>query len=181
MIFNDYMRCLNADPTSEKELAVIDAAAAVGAEVFCMDAGWYADEVKGWDANMGDWEINRRLFPDGLESVVDAIHHAGLKAGIWFEPEVCGQDARAYQQTDHLLKRNGTPISTGRRRFWNLCDPWVKNYLERHVIELLKRYGFEYIKIDYNDSIGIGCDHPDGLIYQEGCLICTSCGTSKCG
>lgn len=162
VVFNEFCTTWG-NPSQENIQRILAHLKGRDIDYFVIDAGWYADEVKGWDANMGDWEINRRLFPDGLESVVDAIHHAGLKAGIWFEPEVCGQDARAYQQTDHLLKRNGTPISTGRRRFWNLCDPWVKNYLERHVIELLKRYGFEYIKIDYNDSIGIGCDHPDGL------------------
>lgn len=43
VIFNDYMACLNADPTTEKELPVIDAAAKAGAEIYCMDAGWYAD------------------------------------------------------------------------------------------------------------------------------------------
>lgn len=43
VIFNDYMMCLNADPTTEKELPVIDATARVGAEIYCMDAGWYAD------------------------------------------------------------------------------------------------------------------------------------------
>ncbi len=26
-----------------------------------------------------------------------------------------------------------------------------------------------------------GCDDPDGLIYEEGCLKCKSCGHSKCG
>ncbi|MBA3900142.1 MAG: ribonucleoside-diphosphate reductase, adenosylcobalamin-dependent, partial [Bacteroidetes bacterium] len=25
------------------------------------------------------------------------------------------------------------------------------------------------------------CDDPEGLIYEEGCLKCTSCGHSKCG
>ena len=25
------------------------------------------------------------------------------------------------------------------------------------------------------------CDDPDGLIYEEGCLKCKSCGHSKCG
>jgi ribonucleoside-diphosphate reductase alpha chain len=26
-----------------------------------------------------------------------------------------------------------------------------------------------------------GCGDPDGLIYEEGCLKCKSCGHSKCG
>ena len=125
---------------------------------------------------MGDWIINRRLFPGGLEGVVEDIHRAGFKAGLWFEPEVCGQDAKAFQQTGHLLKRHGTLITTGKRRFWDLRDPWVADYLEERVIGLLKRYGFEYIKIDYNDSIGIGCDHPDGLgegLRQNQLAACT--------
>ncbi|HEY4797956.1 MAG TPA: ribonucleoside-diphosphate reductase, adenosylcobalamin-dependent, partial [Bacteroidia bacterium] len=25
------------------------------------------------------------------------------------------------------------------------------------------------------------CGDPDGLIYEEGCLKCVSCGNSKCG
>jgi len=25
------------------------------------------------------------------------------------------------------------------------------------------------------------CNDPDGLIYEEGCLKCKSCGHSKCG
>ena len=132
-------------------------------DYFVIDSGWYADEAKGWEANMGDWEINERLFPGGLDAVVEDIRSTGLKPGIWFEPEVCGQDASAFAQTDHLLKRNGTPITTGKRRFWDLCDPWVQAYLRQRVVGLLLQYGFEYVKIDYNDSIGIGCDHPDGL------------------
>ncbi len=132
-------------------------------DYFVIDSGWYADEAKGWEANMGDWQINENLFPGGLEAVADDIRRAGLKPGIWFEVEVCGRDAKAFQETDHLLKRHGTPVTTGKRRFWDLCDPWVIAYLNDRVIGLLKRCGFDYVKIDYNDSIGIGCDHPDGL------------------
>ena len=132
-------------------------------DYFVIDAGWYADGAGGWEANMGDWKINDKLFPGGLEAAADDIRRAGLKPGIWFEPEVCGRDANAFQETDHLLKRHGTPITTGKRRFWDLCDPWVAAYLDERVIGLLKRCGFDYVKIDYNDSIGVGCDHPDGL------------------
>lgn len=132
-------------------------------DYFVIDSGWYADESGSWEANMGDWQVNERLFPGGLEAAADDIRRAGFKPGIWFEPEVCGREAKAFQQTDHLLKRHGTPVTTGKRRFWDLCDPWAAAYLDDRVIGLLKRCGFDYVKIDYNDSIGVGCDHPDGL------------------
>lgn len=132
-------------------------------DYFVIDSGWYADEAKGWEANMGDWEINERLFPDGLGTVVSAIRNAGLKPGIWFELEVCGKDSKAYRVTDHLLKRHGDPITVGNRRFWDMRQPWVADYLQKRMIGLLKHYGFEYVKIDYNDSIGIGCDGAESL------------------
>ena len=52
VIFNDYMNTLMGDPTTEKLLPLIDAAAEVGAEYFCIDAGWYDDG--------GDWWAQRR-------------------------------------------------------------------------------------------------------------------------
>ena len=37
-------------------------------------------------------------------------------------------------------------------------DPWVKDYLDKKVIGTLLEYGFTYMKIDCNDTIGLGCD-----------------------
>jgi len=162
VVFNEFCTTWG-NPSRENIQHILKMLRGRDIDYFVIDSGWYADEAKGWEANMGDWEINERLFPGGLDAVVDDIRNAGLKPGIWFEPEVCGQDANAFVQTDHLLKRNGTPITTGKRRFWDLCDPWVQAYLQKRVVGLLLQYGFEYVKIDYNDSIGIGCDHPDGL------------------
>lgn len=45
----------------------------------------------------------------------------------------------------------------------DMKDPWVEEYLTEKVIEFLKKYGFEYMKIDYNDTIGIGCDGFESL------------------
>ena len=47
VIFNDYMNCLFGDPTTEKELPLIDAAAECGCEYYVIDAGWYAPRRMG--------------------------------------------------------------------------------------------------------------------------------------
>ena len=52
VIFNDYMNTLMGDPTTDKLLPLISAAAEVGAEYFCIDAGWY-DERRGWWDSVG--------------------------------------------------------------------------------------------------------------------------------
>ena len=43
VVFNDYMNCLMGDPTTERELSIIDKAAELGCEYYCLDAGWYDD------------------------------------------------------------------------------------------------------------------------------------------
>ena len=107
---------------------------------------------------MGDYIPSKTLFPQGLEKTVEAIHQEGMKAGIWFEIENVGEASQAYRNTEHLLHLDGEVLTTSRRRFWNMADPWVKEYLRERVTGTLKKYGFEYMKIDYNDTIGIGCD-----------------------
>lgn len=62
-----------------------------------------------------------------------------------------------------MLTRNGAVITTAGRRFWDLRDPWVRDYLRERVIEFLKSCGFGYVKIDYNDTVGIGCDKAESL------------------
>lgn len=132
-------------------------------QYFVIDAGWYADPVKGWESNMGDWEIAKELFPDGMDAAVQEIKANGLIPGIWFEIETCGKDAEAYHMEEHLLKRNGAVITSGGRRFWDMRDPWTVSYLSEKVIDFLEEYEFGYLKVDYNESIGIGCDGAESL------------------
>ena len=44
-----------------------------------------------------------------------------------------------------------------------MTDPWVQKYLSEVVIGTLKKYGFGYMKMDYNDTIGVGCDGAESL------------------
>lgn len=159
-LFNEY--CTTWGEPSDKNiteiLSVIDGN---DFEYFVIDAGWYASEVKGWSDTMGDWNVSKELFPNGIKSVVEKINHAGMKAGIWFELEVVGKDADALEEEAHLLTRDGKIIISGTRRFWDMRSDWVNEYLTRKVIDFIIENGFEYIKIDYNDTIGIGCDGDD--------------------
>jgi len=84
-----------------------------------------------------------------------------MKAGIWFEFEVAGrQEAECFEKTDWLLHRDGIPITSGDRRFLDMRNPSVRSYLHDKVIDFLRSNGFDYLKIDYNETIGIGCETP---------------------
>ena len=162
VIYNEFCTTWG-NPTQQNIERILNVIKDRDMDYFVIDSGWYADEVKGWEMSMGDWEVNTNLFPGGLSDAVNAIRNAGLKPGIWFEAEVCGCDAKAFQLTKRLLSRHGIPITAGFRRFWDMRDEWVNNYLDEKVIGLLEQYGFDYVKIDYNESIGIGCDGAESF------------------
>ena len=160
VIFNEFCTTWG-NPTEENIRKIVSILQGRGVDYLVIDCGWYGDD--SWE-NMGDWNLNVRKFPNGLQYAVDAIREAGMKPGIWFEMENCTMGSRfAKEHPDWLLCRHGTPINTGRRSFLNMSNPDVQDYLRSTVIDFLNTYGFRYIKVDYNDSIGMGCDHPEGL------------------
>ena len=150
-------------PSHDSLLALAQGLKGSPVRYLVIDAGWYAPENGSWSSAHGDWLPNRGLFPDGLDATAAAIRREGLIPGLWFEMETCGPDSTAFTLTDHLLKRDGIPIMAGARRFWDLRDPWVHDYLAERVIGLLRRCGFGYLKVDYNEPIGIGCDGAESL------------------
>ena len=72
-------------------VAEIDRAAALGVELFVLDAGWYvgAGETNDFDfdSGLGTWAEDTIRFPSGLASLADYAHGLGMKFGIWVEPE----------------------------------------------------------------------------------------------
>lgn len=127
-----------------------------------IDSGWYGKN-DGWWESIGDWDVNCEKFPGGLKKAADHIRECGMIPGLWFELESVGRRSKHWDDTEHLLKKDGVVLTVGDKRFWDMSDPWVMEYLNNTVIKTLKECGFGYIKIDYNDTIGIGCDGAESL------------------
>lgn len=162
IVFNEYCTTWG-QPSDENISGILNAIDGKGFDYFVIDCGWFKEDGVPWDISMGDYNVSPSLFPQGLEATVAKIRDKGMKPGIWFEIDNVGSAAKAYNETDHLLKRDGFPLSTYSRRFWDMNDPWVQDYLDKKVIGTLQKYGFEYMKMDYNDTIGIGCDGCESL------------------
>lgn len=157
VLFNEYCTTWG-DPSQQKIQKILQHIRGKGFRYFVIDCGWYKEDGVPWDVGMGDYEVSKTLFPAGLEKTTEAVREAGMVPGLWFEIETVGRAARAYRNTEHLLQKDGAPLTSYFRRFWDMRDPWVWEYLTEKVIGTLKKYGFGYMKIDYNETIGIGCD-----------------------
>ena len=163
VLFNEYCTTWG-DPSHENLVKIADRLQGHGIDFLVIDAGWYRREGAGWSDCGGDWiPEEKSMFPEGLKATADMIRAHGMIPGLWFEPETCAKDSDIFRKEEMLLTRRGTVIDTDNRRFLDLRREEVQKYLDERVTGLLKRCGFGYTKIDYNDCIGTGCDDPDSL------------------
>ena len=144
-------------PTHANLVALAEKLRGTPVRYLVIDAGWYGKPGR-WESGHGEWQPYPEAFPDGLEVTAAAIRECGLIPGLWFEAETVGRDSKAFQELEHLLHLDGLPMTVAERRFWNLSDPWTQAYLTQRVAGLLERGGFGYLKVDYNETLGIGCD-----------------------
>ena len=158
VVFNDYMNCLFGDPTEEKEKAIIDRAADLGCEYYCLDAGWY-DSGIWWD-RVGEWRESPERFPNGLKSVYDYARSKGLRMGMWLEIEVMGTECGLSRQLpdDWFICTHGKRRVENKRYLLDFRNPEVRKYCADVVDRLIEDYGCEYFKIDYNCTTGPGSD-----------------------
>ncbi|MBO5219675.1 MAG: alpha-galactosidase [Clostridia bacterium] len=169
VIFNDYLHCLGADPTEEKELPLIDRAADAGAEYFVMDAGWYADGT--WWETVGEWQPIARRFPHGIKYVFDYIRSRGMVPGIWLEIEVMGIGCPLAKEWDDdcFFMRHGKRVIDHGRYHLDFRNEKVRAFTMDVVRRVVEEYGVGYIKMDYNIDGGIGTE-VDADSFGDGLL-----------
>lgn len=197
VIFNDYMNCLWGDPSEEKELPLIDAAAEAGCEYFVIDAGWYAEQNEDWSSTVGSWQPSKTRWPHGIRFVLDRIHERGMIPGLWLEPEVAGKHSPLAQKPDSwFFLRHGQRVVKNSRLLLDFRNLEVRSYLDSVVARLVSEYGVGYIKMDYNtdtlegtsqnaDSLGQGLlEHNravlswlDGILDRYPTLVIENCGS----
>lgn len=172
VIFNDYMNCLWASPTTEKELPMIRAAAQIGCEYYVVDAGWYTDGE--WWYDVGEWLPSAKRFPGGLREVMDAIRDAGMIPGIWLEIETMGIRCPKLKDCDDswFFMRHGKRIVVRGRYQLDFSNPAVRAFASEVIRRVVEDYGVGYIKMDYNINAGIGTERGadsfgDGLLRHE--------------
>ena len=169
VVFNDYMNTLIGDPTTEKLLPLIDAAADVGADYFCIDAGWYAEG--DWWNTVGAWQPSSTRFPNGLAEVINRIRRRRMVPGLWLEPEVIGvRSPIAGELPDEaFLTRHGRRIAEKGRYLLDLRNAAARKHLDTTVDRLVDEFGIGFFKFDNNTQTGPGTD-KHGTSLGQGLL-----------
>jgi alpha-galactosidase len=139
------------DFDEKKILGLAEEASALGMELLVLDDGWFGEREND-RTSLGDWTVNRRKLPGGLESLARAIGQKGLKFGLWFEPEMVSVRSRLYaEHPDWCLHVPGRRRSESRSQLvLDLGRKEVREYVINAVSSILRSVPISYVKWDMN-------------------------------
>jgi alpha-galactosidase len=149
--------------TEDALVAEIDRAAAMGTELFVVDAGWYAGAGAGGDSDfesgLGSFTADPERFPSGLPSLADYAHDAGLKFGLWVEPEriAFGMMERTGMRQSWVAAQDG---SFGSSTVGQVClaSEAARQWLLDRLTQLIESVRPDYLKWDNN--AWVNCNRP---------------------
>lgn len=139
-------------------------------DTYWVDAGWcgapHADEHysncgPNWYKYVGDWRFNTTTHPTGdLLPIAYAVHKAGLKFLLWFEPERMTDIAPILQT--HPEFRHGQLVDYG--------NPEALKWIQETVYEIIGKHEIDVYRQDFNMDPGPvwrGMDAPDRVGISE--------------
>ena len=140
--------------TQEKILALAQKAKAIGVELMVLDDGWFGKRDSD-NCSLGDWVVDRRKLPDGLESLCQKVNELGMQFGLWFEPEMISPDSDLYRaHPDWCIHTENRPHTLGRRQLiLDLTRPEVCEYIIEAVSSVLNSCPISYVKWDMNRNM----------------------------
>ena len=142
------------DLNEDKMYALAKEAAALGIDQFVLDDGWFGARYDD-NAGLGDWFVNTKKLPNGLDSLIKKINDLGMKFGIWVEPEMVNEDSDLYRaHPEWALTEPGRKPVFGRNQLvLDMANQEVVDYLYNCLSTLLKEHNIAYIKWDFNRSV----------------------------
>jgi alpha-galactosidase len=172
VIFNDYF-FLWGNPTTEKELPLIEAAAKAGFDYYVIDAGWYSEINENWGETVGMWKPGKTRWPNGIKEVLDSIKKKGMIPGLWLEIECAGINSPLKNKPDNwFFMHHGKRVESRTRYFLDFRNQEVINHANEVVERIVNEYGAGYIKMDYNRTALMGtetnsCSTGQGLLEHQ--------------
>ncbi len=133
------------------QTTLAEKAAAMGIERFVMDDGWFGKRNDD-HAGLGDWNVNKEKFPNGLGGLIQKVNSLGMSFGLWVEPEMVNADSDLYRKhPDWAMHFEGRPRTEGRNQLMlNIARDDVKEYTFHWLDELVTNNKIAFLKWDYN-------------------------------
>ena len=151
IVYNSWEGCM-FDFTEAKLLRLGKLAKQLGCELFVLDDGWFGTRDSD-TSSLGDYSVNAKKLPNGLNGLGEKLNAIGLQFGLWFEPESVSPDSELYRShPDWALHDDlGREDLLGRHQLLlDLAKPEVRDYIVRSVGGILDSAPISYVKWDMN-------------------------------
>ena len=132
----------------------------MGGELFVMDDGWFGDKYprKTDNSSLGDWVVDKKKLPEGIEGLLRDAKKNGVRFGIWIEPEMTNSVSELYEKhPDWIIKaprREPVMGRGGTQLVLDMSNPEVQDFVFSVVDNLLTKYPeIAYIKWDANAPV----------------------------
>ena len=130
-------------------LDIATRAAALGAERFVLDDGWFGRRDDD-TTSLGDWVVDARKYPGGLGPLVDHVRSLGMTFGLWFEPEMISRNSNLYRARPEWVL-GGADQTLGRGQMvLDMARPEVRDFVFESMAAILSRHPIDCIKLDHN-------------------------------
>lgn len=142
------------DHDQERLLALADVAGGIGVERFVLDDGWF-HQRRSDASGLGDWFVDREVWPDGLHPLVERVRRNGMQFGLWVEPEMISPDsdlARAHPEWI-LGPDTHRPRAWRQQQVLNLAIPEAWETIFQRLSALIDEYAIDYLKWDQNRDL----------------------------
>lgn len=138
----------------EQQLALAKVAKEIGVELFVIDDGWFKGRNDD-HAGLGDWTVDKKKFPNGLQPMIKKINAMGMDFGLWVEPEMVNPNSDLYRaHPDWAFYFPHRTQHEGRNQLMlNLAREDVYQYLLKSLSTLLSENNIKYIKWDHNRTL----------------------------
>jgi len=146
------------DFNEKKLMKLAKAAKKVGIELFVLDDGWFGKRDDD-SSSLGDYNVNMKKLPNGLNGLAQKINKQNLMFGIWVEPEMVSEDSELYRNhPEWALQHSSYEPSLGRNQLnLDLANPEVCDYIYNNLRELFNSANIEYCKWDMNRNFSDVC------------------------
>ena len=130
----------------------------LGVDLFLLDDGWFGNKYPRKDdkAGLGDWEATQGKLPGGVPALVESAKQAGVKFGIWIEPEMVNPKSKLFEKHPDWAIRypNRETYYYRNQLVLDLSNPEVQDYVYGVVDKLMKENPeLAYFKWDCNSPI----------------------------
>ena len=129
-------------------------AADLGIDMIVMDDGWFGKREDD-NSGLGDWHVNEKKLGCSLKELTEKVNDAGVKFGIWIEPEMVSEDSGLYRQhPDWALRIPGRePVRCRNQLVLDFSRAEVRDCIFEQICGILDQGKIDYVKWDMNRSI----------------------------